>query len=117
MYWDFGSVVLEPQRASSPLDWQSLLAPSQEILAEIGFGNGEHLEYLASKYPNALVVGIEVSQWCLSKAARRALQGHFKNLRLTINCSVASNKRCAYTSCFAVSQPKTNQSLASNSVC
>lgn len=81
MYWNFGSVIMEPQKESSPIDWQSL-APSQEILVEIGFGNGEHLEYLAGKYPGDLVVGIEVSQWCLSKAARRALQGHFTNLRL-----------------------------------
>ena len=81
MYWNFGSVVVEPQRSLLPLDWQSL-APSREILVEIGFGNGEHLEYLASKYPDDLVVGIEVSQWCLSKAARRALQGHFTNIRL-----------------------------------
>jgi tRNA (guanine-N7-)-methyltransferase len=53
------------------------------MTVEIGFGNGEYLEYMARRTPHT-VVGIEVSQWCVTKAARRALAGGLQNVRLLL---------------------------------
>ncbi len=64
-----------------PLDWASL-SPSGRVFVEIGFGNGEFLEYLAQTFPEVLIVGIEVSQWCVAKGARRALAAGLGNVRI-----------------------------------
>lgn len=49
---------------------------------EIGFGNGEFLEYLGRAYPDTLVVGVEVSQWCAVKGARRVMSAGLGNVRI-----------------------------------
>jgi tRNA (guanine-N7-)-methyltransferase len=75
MYWNFGDILVTPDaRKFSPKDGA--------FVVEVGFGNGEFLEYLASKTPDATVVGFEVSQWCVTKAARRALAAGLHNVRI-----------------------------------
>lgn len=80
MFWNLGAVIMEPQKGALPIQWGAL--GFERVIVEIGFGNGEHLEFLSSQFPNDLIVGIEVSQWCLLKAARRVLQKNIKNVRL-----------------------------------
>jgi len=75
MYWNFTDVLRTSRDA--PLSRNDGV-----LLAEIGFGNGEFLEHLACARRDALVVGIEVSQWCVCKAARRALAAGLDNIRL-----------------------------------
>ena len=75
MYWDFGKIIVKP---GAP----GLGGGERPISVEIGFGNGEYLQYLASSRPGSLVAGIEVSQWCVSKAARRALANGLDNVRI-----------------------------------
>lgn len=65
-----------------PKDGWSSVAASGEIFVEIGFGNGEFLEYLGRTYPDVAVVGIEVSQLCAGKGARRAISAGLKNVRI-----------------------------------
>lgn len=77
MYWNFTDILRTP--ANVPLS-----AKDGEPIVEIGFGNGEYVEYLAKSRPEALVVGIEVSQWCLAKAARRVLSAGLGNVRLLL---------------------------------
>ncbi|MDR0648764.1 MAG: tRNA (guanosine(46)-N7)-methyltransferase TrmB [Synergistaceae bacterium] len=73
MNWNFTDILIPPG--------ESLVA-SGPVIAEIGFGNGEYLEHLARTRPDCSVVGIEISQWCVTKAARRALSAGFRNVRL-----------------------------------
>lgn len=76
MYWNFEGIL----RTSRDVRLGEGSTPP--LIVEIGFGNGEYLEHLAATRPDALVVGVEVSQWCLTKAARRVLAAGFDNVRL-----------------------------------
>lgn len=75
MHWNFTDILRTA--GDAPLSGKG-----EPLLVEIGFGNGEFLEHLARTRQDALVVGIEVSQWCICKAARRALAANLKNIRL-----------------------------------
>jgi tRNA (guanine-N7-)-methyltransferase len=74
MHWNFTDVLVPSEKRFSCSDGT--------IIAEIGFGNGEYLEHLARMRPECTVTGIEVSQWCVTKAARRALAAGLRNVRL-----------------------------------
>lgn len=80
MWWNLDKVIVTENNAL-PIDWKSM-SPSGKVFVEIGFGNGEFTEYLAKTYPDVLIVGIEVSQWCATKGARRALSAGLDNLRI-----------------------------------
>jgi tRNA (guanine-N7-)-methyltransferase len=75
MYRNFGEIV--PPRPAKPFG-----AQSGRIAAEIGFGNGEFLQYLVKSRTDTLVVGMEISQWCIAKAAKRVLAMRAGNVRL-----------------------------------
>lgn len=75
MYSDFSKILKTPPFAR-------FSRADGDIVVEIGFGNGEYLERLSLAKPGSLAVGIEVSRWCLSKAARRALAKDISNIRL-----------------------------------
>lgn len=75
MYWNFENIAVRPERSR-------FSAEEGPIFVEIGFGNGEFLQYLSASKGDSLIIGIEVSQWCISKAARRALSNGLKNVRL-----------------------------------
>ena len=80
MNWNFQDILIT-ERQNLPIDWQGV-KNHQELFVEIGFGNGEFTTFLAEKNPNALIIGIEVSQMCVTKACRRALASGLKNIRL-----------------------------------
>jgi tRNA (guanine-N7-)-methyltransferase len=75
MYWNFSEIA--PLHPVKPFG-----AKSGRIVVEIGFGNGEFLQYLAESKTDFLVVGMEISQWCVAKAARRALAARAGNVRM-----------------------------------
>ena len=75
MYWNFDGVIVKP--GARRFDGGKC-----PISVEIGFGNGEYLQYLASSRPGSLAIGIEVSQWCAAKAARRILANDLRNVRI-----------------------------------
>lgn len=77
MYWNFNHILKNSQ--DPPFSQKE-----GPLVVEIGFGNGEYLEHLAKTKPMSTIVGIEVSQWCLSKAAQRALAGNLQNIRLLL---------------------------------
>jgi tRNA (guanine-N7-)-methyltransferase len=77
MYWNFRDILRGP-------DSPRFTAADGPLAVEIGFGNGEYLERLAATRRDATVIGIEISQWCLAKGARRALSGGFENIRLLL---------------------------------
>ena len=75
MYWNFDEIIVRPNAPRlSGNEWP--------LAVEIGFGNGEYLAHLARTQPEWLVVGVEVSQWCIAKAARRALAEGLGNVRI-----------------------------------
>lgn len=80
MWWNFNDVVIS-RTDGLPLNWKDV-SPSGRVIVEIGFGNGEFLEYLGRSEPDAAVVGIEVSQCCVAKGARRLLSAGLKNVRI-----------------------------------
>lgn len=74
MSWDLSSLLLrEPD---------VIFEPEGRVVAEIGFGNGEFTAHLARTMPDTTVVGFEISQWCVTKAARRLLAEGLTNARL-----------------------------------
>ncbi|MDR1510729.1 MAG: tRNA (guanosine(46)-N7)-methyltransferase TrmB [Synergistaceae bacterium] len=75
MYWNFKDIVTGPEHPR-------FTASDGPIFVEIGCGNGEFLQYLSTLTYDSLAVGIEISRWCVSKAARRALANGLKNIRL-----------------------------------
>lgn len=80
MYWNLDKVIVS-QNEELPVDWKKIF-PHCRMLVEIGFGNGEFLEFLAKNDPEALVVGIEVSQLCAAKGARRVMSAGLENVRV-----------------------------------
>lgn len=80
MLWNLNKVIIA-QNEGLPIDWQGM-SQSHKVFVEIGFGNGEFLEYLARAYPDVLTVGVEVSQWCAGKGARRILAAGHENARI-----------------------------------
>ena len=75
MYWNFEKIIIKP--GARRFDGHE-----RPISVEIGFGNGEYLQYLAASRPDSLAIGIEVSQWCASKAARRVLANGLGNVKI-----------------------------------
>ena len=80
MNWNLNKIIVE-ENSNLPLDWNSM-SRSGRVFVEIGFGNGEHLAFLAKKYPDVLIVGVEVSQLCVLKGARLALAEGLDNIRV-----------------------------------
>lgn len=70
-----------PNRLDNPMDWLSPYS-HRPLYVEIGFGNGDFLRHLAGSLPEGLHVGIEVSQKCIDKAARKAAREKLDNIRL-----------------------------------
>ncbi|EHM12960.1 tRNA (guanine-N(7)-)-methyltransferase [Jonquetella anthropi DSM 22815] len=54
------------------------------VIAEIGFGNGEFMTHLASRRPDATVVGLEVSMTCVEKALTRVRRQGLPNVRILL---------------------------------
>jgi tRNA (guanine-N7-)-methyltransferase len=94
MWWNFSKIIVD-KNDGLPIDWNSM-AQSGKIFIEIGFGNGEFLEYLAKTYTDTLIVGVEVSQWCAAKGARRALSQGTDNIRI-----MHGDARLLLRHCFA----------------
>lgn len=80
MSWALNRVIISPADGEK-IDWKPMSRPGG-IFVEIGFGNGEFLEYLGRAFPDTLIVGIEVSQWCAAKGARRVMAARLDNVRI-----------------------------------
>ena len=73
-----GDIVIQPARTGVSLSGRTMSA--ENILVELGFGNGEFTEHLARNNPDSLVFGIEVSRSCVLKAAVRASRRSIPNM-------------------------------------
>jgi tRNA (guanine-N7-)-methyltransferase len=67
---------------SWPTDWGALFGREAPIILEIGFGRAAFLFHLARTFPDANVVGLEISNRCLDTAERGAERFGYDNLRV-----------------------------------
>jgi tRNA (guanine-N7-)-methyltransferase len=70
-----------------PADWQAIFGhtspqPERPLILEIGFGYGQYLRYLSRQYPDADIVGLEISNICLTKAEGAIARGELPNVRV-----------------------------------
>ncbi len=77
----------EPQKLNAislpwPTDWAQLFGAERPLILEIGFGTGTFLRHLAHRYPEANIIGLEVSNQCLLKAERMIAREGFNHLRV-----------------------------------
>jgi tRNA (guanine-N7-)-methyltransferase len=53
-----------------------------EIIVEIGFGSGRHLLHLAQKYPDKIVIGIEIHKPSIEQVLKRCENENITNIRV-----------------------------------
>jgi tRNA (guanine-N7-)-methyltransferase len=63
-------------------DWEALFGTSQPLILEIGFGSGTFLFHLAHKYPQANVIGLEISNQSLVKVENALIRQQVSNIRV-----------------------------------
>ena len=74
--------ILDIRRLPWPTPWPALFGREAPLLVEIGFGNGQFLLDLAATRPEADILGLEISQVSLRKAARKARVRNLDNVAL-----------------------------------
>jgi len=65
-----------------PTDWASIFGRERPLILEIGFGHGTFLRHLAQTYPEHNVIGIEISNRCLSRAETMIARDGLANTRV-----------------------------------
>jgi tRNA (guanine-N7-)-methyltransferase len=65
-------------------DWREVFHTDEErpLILEIGFGYGQYLRHLSRQYPDANIVGVEISNVSLLKAENAILRGDLPNVRV-----------------------------------
>ncbi len=72
----------DSRRLPWPVDWTAFFGREAPLLLEIGFGNGQFLVEMAAERPGVNVLGLEISQPALMRAARRVEWRGLANVRL-----------------------------------
>ncbi len=65
-----------------PTDWKELFGTDKPLILEIGFGHGQFLLHLASTYPDHNIIGLEISNRCLSRVETLLERKHVSNCRV-----------------------------------
>lgn len=67
-----------------PTDWAALFGvpKADPLIVEIGFGYGHYLLHLATQHPQACIVGIEVTNKCLTKVENTLTKRQIHNARV-----------------------------------
>jgi tRNA (guanine-N7-)-methyltransferase len=55
---------------------------ARRLILEIGFGYGQYLRHLSRQQPDAMIVGVEISNVCLTKAEGAIARGELPNVRV-----------------------------------
>lgn len=64
------------------VDWGSLFGATRPLILEIGFGRGAYLRYLSRQFPDASIVGLEISNHCLDVAEKMIARERLDNVRV-----------------------------------
>ncbi|MDE0609188.1 MAG: tRNA (guanosine(46)-N7)-methyltransferase TrmB [Anaerolineaceae bacterium] len=73
---------LNVRRLPWPTDWAALFGAGRPLVLEIGFGQGHFLLHLARERPDANLVGLEISNRCLSRVERAVERQGLRQVRL-----------------------------------
>ncbi|MBZ0304244.1 MAG: tRNA (guanosine(46)-N7)-methyltransferase TrmB [Anaerolineae bacterium] len=76
-----------PQKLNSqmlpwPVDWAALLGAARPLILEIGFGHGDFLLHLARQHPDASIIGLEISNRCLTLVEDRLQRHNLHHVRV-----------------------------------
>ncbi|MBE2270687.1 MAG: tRNA (guanosine(46)-N7)-methyltransferase TrmB [Anaerolinea sp.] len=63
-------------------DWAALFGVQRPLILEIGFGRGAFLRYLAGRFPDHNIVGVEVSNRCLVAGESLIARENLTNVRV-----------------------------------
>jgi len=77
-------IFIRPQYMPLPIPWHMMRPNMKELIVELGFGRGEYLVTLSKQFPQALIVGFEVSMTSLLKASYRLVSNNIKNVKLLL---------------------------------
>ena len=65
-----------------PTDWSALFGAERPLILEIGFGQGHFLLHLARQHPGCNLIGLEISNRCLTRVERSVARLGLSHLRL-----------------------------------
>lgn len=78
-----------------PTDWTALFGAARPLIVEIGFGNADFLVHLAQQHSDYNVIGLEISNQSMDKAAQK-----IKSRKLTNVCAVHARAETALAHLF-----------------
>jgi tRNA (guanine-N7-)-methyltransferase len=73
---------LNSRDLSWPADWPELFGADRPLILEIGFGYGDFLLHLARQHADCSIIGLEISNRCLTKVESRVERHGLTNVRL-----------------------------------
>ena len=65
-----------------PVDWTEIFGVERPLILDIGFGYGHTLEHLHKTQPKANIIGVEVDNFCLTKAEKAIVRKGMFNVRV-----------------------------------
>jgi tRNA (guanine-N7-)-methyltransferase len=74
--------IYDALRLPWPADWAQIFGKQESPIVEVGFGNASYLTRLALDNPDSNVIGLEISNHALDKAAIKIHRSDIKNIRL-----------------------------------
>lgn len=77
-------IFIRPQYMPLPIPWHMMKPNMNKLIVELGFGRGEYLVTLSKQFPQALIVGFEVSMTSLLKASYRLVSNNITNVKLVL---------------------------------
>lgn len=77
-YWH----ILDSRHLARPTDWEMVFGRKAPLIMEIGFGRANHLIHLGKLYPEANLIGIEISQPSLRKASKKVKSNQLAHVRV-----------------------------------
>jgi tRNA (guanine-N7-)-methyltransferase len=73
---------MNPTKLTWPVNWHEVFGRDGPLLLEIGFGNGQFLVNMASRQPEAGVIGVEISSPSIKKALNLVEESGIDNVRI-----------------------------------
>ena len=73
---------LNSRDLSWPANWPELFGVDRPLILEIGFGYGDFVLHLARQNPDCNIIGLEISNRCLTKVESRVERHGLTNVRL-----------------------------------
>jgi tRNA (guanine-N7-)-methyltransferase len=73
---------LNSRDLSWPADWPEVFGTDRPLILEIGFGYGDFILHLARQNPECSIIGLEISNRCLTKVESRVERHSLRNVRL-----------------------------------